>query len=116
MIFKQTLQHLQSLWHRLRGEAPLVPSTGQANPAAAGAQNPPQVVQNLMRSVERTLERELACQEVYQLVGQYAEMAAAGEPAEKLMPLVAQHMEMCPDCREEYEALLQVLKAQPSSL
>jgi predicted anti-sigma-YlaC factor YlaD len=28
------------------------------------------------------------------------------------MPLVAAHLEMCPDCREHYEALERVLAAE----
>ena len=34
-----------------------------------------------------------------------------GEDAGHLMPLVQQHLDLCAECREEYEALLRVLEA-----
>ena len=34
-----------------------------------------------------------------------------GEDAASMLPLVNKHLEMCPDCREEFEALLRVLRA-----
>jgi predicted anti-sigma-YlaC factor YlaD len=36
-----------------------------------------------------------------------------GEDASHLMPMVQKHLNMCPDCREEYEALLKMMEDQP---
>ncbi|MBK8781233.1 MAG: hypothetical protein IPO22_05420 [Anaerolineales bacterium] len=33
-----------------------------------------------------------------------------GEDADKITPLVHEHLDMCPECCEEYEALLTVLE------
>jgi hypothetical protein len=33
-----------------------------------------------------------------------------------LMPIVQHHLDTCPDCREEFEALLRILKASPDFL
>jgi hypothetical protein len=53
----------------------------------------------------------LNCAQVFDLIDQYAERAAHGEDVTQLMPLVAAHLEACPDCREHYEALERILKA-----
>jgi len=45
------------------------------------------------------------------LLDQYAEMALRGEDPAELLPLVHYHLDMCPDCKEEYEALVRILQA-----
>ena len=40
------------------------------------------------------------------------EAALNGEDIRDVMPEVAAHIVHCPDCREEYEALLAVLRAE----
>jgi hypothetical protein len=57
-------------------------------------------------------ESMLTCDQVFDLIDQYAERAARGEEVAHLMPLVAAHLDMCPDCREHYEALERVLESQ----
>ena len=39
----------------------------------------------------------------------FLKMKMRGEDPTRLMPYVQQHLDMCPDCREEYEALLEAL-------
>ena len=74
----------------------------------------PESLKKLVRQVERTREVEYTCEEVHRLLDQFAEAVMRGEDASRLMPLVQQHLEMCPDCREEYEALMRILKASPA--
>jgi len=57
-----------------------------------------------------TEEHELACDEVFFLLDQFAEMIKSGEDASHLIPLVQKHLSMCPDCREEYETLMQMME------
>lgn len=68
----------------------------------------------MLRNIARTQEIELTCGEVFELLDQNAEMAANGEDVAEIMPLVKQHLEMCADCREEFEALLWVLQNAPA--
>ena len=74
----------------------------------------PETLKNLVRQVERTRDVEYACEEVHRLLDQFAEAVMRGEDASRLMPLVEQHLEMCPDCREEYEALIRILTLSPA--
>jgi len=75
---------------------------------------PLETLKNLVRQLERTREVEYACEEVHRLLDQFAEAVIRGEDASRLMPLVEQHLEMCPDCREEYEALIRILTLSPA--
>ncbi len=70
------------------------------------------ILKRLMEQIERTQEVEYDCGEVHRLLDQYAEFyLEQGEDARTLMPLVQQHLELCPDCKEELDALLRALEA-----
>jgi hypothetical protein len=71
----------------------------------------PEKLKNLLQMIENTQEIELACDDVYLLLDQYAEAVARGEDAKQLMPLVEHHIKICQDCREEFEALLRIIEA-----
>jgi len=73
-----------------------------------------EVLKAMLRKIGQTREIELTCGETFDLLDQYSEMVVNGEDVAQLMPLVKQHLDMCPDCREEFEALLQVLQNSPA--
>ena len=41
---------------------------------------------------------------------EFVELEVQSKDAGKITPLVREHLDMCPDCCEEYEALLSVLE------
>src|SRR4030065_1910704 len=59
----------------------------------------------------QTEETELSCDDVFRLLDQYAEMEISGEDAANLLPLVKSHLDNCMDCREEFESLVQIIRA-----
>ncbi len=67
----------------------------------------------MVQMIAMTDENEIACDQVYAVLDQFVEAVNRGENVLTFMPLVRQHLEMCPDCREEYETLLKML--QPSA-
>jgi predicted transcriptional regulator len=73
------------------------------------AETPP-LACKVIGMISHTTEVELTCDEVFELLDQFTEMAQRGENVAALMPLVHQHLEMCPECLEEYEALKRVLE------
>lgn len=77
-----------------------------------GMEMTPQLAQKMLMMIDKTQEQELNCDEVHALLDQYAELSLRGEDVTILLPLVHMHLEMCPDCREEYEALLRILQEQ----
>ena len=81
-------------------------------PTTQNPQSQKIMLTKLMHMVEQTREEEYSCDEVLQFLDEYAEMLSHGEGAEKMMPLIKHHLDMCPDCREEAEALLSVIHSQ----
>lgn len=71
-----------------------------------------QTLKQLLSKIARTKPDEYDCQEVFELLDVYAEAAKRGEDASALLPLVKHHLDMCRECLEEYEALLQILEAE----
>ena len=91
---------------RLLGKSVAMPS--------GNGMSSPEALRKVARQIAHTQEVELACDEVLALMDQFAEMVMRGEDAAQLMPLVQHHLEMCGDCREEFEALLRILRASPT--
>lgn len=56
--------------------------------------------------VVATHGQEIGCDEAYEFLDSYADRISRGEDVAALMPLVHHHLEMCPDCREEFDVLL----------
>lgn len=95
---------LRRIFHRIKGVLkPFFPNM----PATNGQRNAILLIQKL----QRTADVELTCEEVFALLDEYVEMALRGEDVAALMPLVRHHLEMCADCREEFEALERILRA-----
>ena len=65
--------------------------------------------EQMLKVIEQTRPDELACDEIENLLCQFSEMMHEGGDAASLMPLIEHHLNLCPDCREEYEALLRIL-------
>jgi hypothetical protein len=72
------------------------------------------LVADLMRKLLKTHDEELSCDEVFALVDEYAEANQRGENVAGLKPLIRQHLDMCRECDEEYQALLRVLEGTKS--
>lgn len=70
----------------------------------------PHMAQKILKILEKTQEEEFTCDEVFALLDQFTEMAARGEDVASFMPMVQQHLDICGDCREEYEALLHIVQ------
>jgi hypothetical protein len=64
----------------------------------------------MIEMITHTEEVELTCDDVFDLLDEFTEMALRGEDVADLMPMVQHHLGMCPECREEYEALRRVIE------
>jgi hypothetical protein len=69
-----------------------------------------EAVLKFLRVLESVREEEASCDEIYAKIDEYVEKEVDKKDAAKLMPLVREHLDLCPDCCEEYEALLDVLE------
>jgi hypothetical protein len=64
-----------------------------------------------LRELAETREEEIGCDECFEQVDRFIEMELSGLSAAEAMPLVQLHLETCPECHEEFEALLRALRA-----
>jgi len=67
----------------------------------------------LMMLIANTHEHEMDCHECYEVMDRFVELAMSGASASEALPLVQDHLDRCPACREEYEVLLAALKDAP---
>lgn len=73
------------------------------------------VIVGFLRILENVREEEGSCEEVYNCLDEYVEKQVHSKDAARLMPLVREHLDMCSECCEEYEALLDVLEKTAGS-
>ena len=69
-----------------------------------------EVIVKFLRILENVRDEEMTCDEMFTRLDEFVETEVHSHDAEKLMPLLREHLDMCPDCDEEYEALLNVLE------
>ena len=67
------------------------------------------VVSKAMTHLHHTDSEEYSCDDAFVVLDTYAEMVARGEDPSALMPLVKLHLEICDNCREEFEALMAMI-------
>jgi len=68
-------------------------------------------LKRIVRSIVTTEDEEIGCEECFHEVDRFAEMELAGKNVAEAMPLVQAHLDRCENCRREYEALLDALRA-----
>lgn len=71
---------------------------------------PNEAVLGFLRVLESVREEEASCDEVYAKIDEYVEREVDQKDAAELMPLVREHLDLCSECCEEYEALLDILE------
>jgi len=68
-------------------------------------------VVKLVRVVAETREVEIGCDECFERLDSFAELALSGVEATVAMPLVGDHLNKCEDCRSKLEALLSAFRS-----
>ncbi len=69
-----------------------------------------EVVLKFLRVLEKARIEELSCDDTYARLDEFVETQVRSKDAEKIMPLIREHLDTCSDCCEEYETLLTVLE------
>lgn len=72
----------------------------------------PGMIRGIVRMLKATRPDEIGCDECFEQLDRFAELHLAGKSPAEAMPLVADHLTRCGDCREEFEALLAALAAE----
>jgi hypothetical protein len=66
--------------------------------------------QSQLDSFLQTDPRDVGCAQAMQILHVYAELAAAGEPAEQRYPGIAAHLQACGPCGEDFDGLLAAVR------
>jgi hypothetical protein len=69
-----------------------------------------EVVVKFLKVLENVREEDMSCSEMYARIDEFVEREVKAHDAERIMPLIQEHIDMCPECCDEYEALLDVLE------
>jgi hypothetical protein len=70
---------------------------------------PQETVLGIMRVLDTVPEEGVTCEELYIQLDEYVEREVDKKDAAQIMPILREHLDVCPECCEEYEALLEVL-------
>lgn len=106
----QMMNHMNEEELKAKGQHEAPPqTTGQCAPLNQEA------LVDLLHKLEHLQENAYSCEETYALLDEYVELVMTDEEAAALMPLVKNHLDMCPDCREQYEILLHILDTDASN-
>jgi len=68
-----------------------------------------EAVVGILRVLETMPVEEISCGELFVKLDEYVEREVDKRDAAYLMPVIREHLDTCPECCEEYEALLDVL-------
>jgi hypothetical protein len=61
--------------------------------------------ENWLKNIYETQDEEISCTECFDLVSRFVELETSGQDAAAKLPQVKQHLNQCPACQDEYEAL-----------
>ncbi len=68
------------------------------------------ILEALAKAALLTRESELACDECLAQLGPYLDAALAGQAPPPALHLVSAHLDICPECDEEYQGMLAALR------
>jgi hypothetical protein len=66
-------------------------------------------VRGLLKDLLATRDVEIGCDDCLMQVASYCETELAGKEVPEALRLVREHLEICPECHEEYQALLSAM-------
>ena len=69
-----------------------------------------EAVLGFLRVLETVDTEEISCDKLYEKLDEYVELEVDKKDAAHVMPLMREHLDVCPECCEEYEALLHVVE------
>ena len=69
-----------------------------------------QEIKELLRMLSLTKSRELTCDECLMRMAEFAECNLQAKSITESLSMMKDHLELCRECQEEYEALLAALK------
>ena len=69
-------------------------------------------IKKIIKAAFASRPDEIGCDDCFDKLHEFAEMKLEGKSTEEAMPLVKDHLNRCGECKEEFEILLEALKAE----
>ncbi|MBK6792275.1 MAG: hypothetical protein IPG80_06975 [Anaerolineales bacterium] len=86
------------------------PNPSEDQPIAA-QQISDEMVLRFLQVLEQVREEDLSCSDLYARLDEFVEAEIReGKDTSKITPLIHEHLDMCSDCCDEYEALLSAVE------
>lgn len=73
-----------------------------------------ETLKSVIRNIASARPDEIGCDDCLAELDRFAELELVGKSAADAFPLVADHLDRCRDCRQEYEALMEALRHMDS--
>jgi len=70
-----------------------------------------ETLKKMARAIANTSDDEIGCDDCFEFIDIFVESELHGKNPAEAMPLVEEHLNHCMNCREEFEALLDAIKA-----
>jgi hypothetical protein len=74
-----------------------------------------EIVLKFLQILENVRSEDMSCDDMYAQLDEFVEREVTSRDAARIMPLIQEHIDMCPDCCDEYQALLTVLENMKES-
>lgn len=69
----------------------------------------------LLELLARTHEQEIDCEACLEQISRFAETRIRGDQFDEMLKNVLQHLSVCADCHEEWQALVRAIGPEASS-
>jgi predicted anti-sigma-YlaC factor YlaD len=69
-------------------------------------------VSHLLQIIASTEDEEIDCDDLSRAIDSAAEAAARGADIRGTLPKIAVHLDHCPDCREWYDMLVELVREE----
>lgn len=67
-------------------------------------------IHDLLRLIDLTREQEIDCDECLSRIAEFVERELCGKSVSDALEAVRHHLQICPECREEYEVLQRAIE------
>lgn len=71
----------------------------------------PEQADQLLKMIQLTREEELTCPECLDELDRYTQRVLNGEELSSILDRVREHLEACPFCNDEFQLILETLRA-----
>ena len=69
-----------------------------------------EVVLKFLQILENVRREDMSCDDMYAQLDEFVEREVKARDAARIMPLIQEHIDICPECCDEYQALMTVLE------